>query len=51
MEIYNIYGALVGRTKTDNVTTTIDVGMLSSGSYFVRITGANETTVHRFIKR
>ncbi|HOG19689.1 MAG TPA: Omp28-related outer membrane protein [Salinivirgaceae bacterium] len=51
MEIYNIYGALVSRMKTDNVTTTIDVGMLSSGSYFVRIVGANETTVHRFIKK
>ena len=51
IELYNIDGTLIGTTKTDNATTTINVGTLNSGSYFVRIIGANKTIVHRFIKR
>lgn len=50
IEIYNINGALVGTTKTEKATTTVDVGRLSSGSYFIRIIGANDTSIHRFIK-
>ena len=52
IELYNITGTLIGTTKTGHRTTTIDVGALSSGSYFVRITGNGKTpTVHRFIKQ
>ena len=52
IELYNVSGALIGVTKTENVTTTIDVEALSSGSYFVRIIGNNSIpTVLRFIKK
>jgi hypothetical protein len=37
--------------KTEDVTTNMDVEMLSSGSYFVRIIETNNTTVYRFIKQ
>jgi len=50
-ELYNVSGALISTTKTESTTTTIDVGMLNSGSYFIRIIGTNNTTVHRFIKQ
>ena len=51
MEIYSINGVLVGTIKTERMTTTIDVGTLGSGSYFIRIVGTDETKVYRFIKR
>jgi len=51
IELYNSGGALVSTFKAENATTTIDVDMLGSGTYFVRIVGTNKTTVHKFIKR
>jgi citrate lyase gamma subunit len=52
IELYSISGLLVGTTKAGNRTTAIDVGALSSGSYFVRIIGTNSApTMHRFIKQ
>ncbi|HOG19728.1 MAG TPA: DUF4465 domain-containing protein, partial [Salinivirgaceae bacterium] len=51
IEIYNSSGTLVKTTKTDNTTTTINVEMLCSGTYFVKITGINNTTIHKFIKK
>ena len=51
IELYNSGGALVGTIKTDNATTTIDIEILGSGTYFVKIVGTNKTTVHKFIKR
>ena len=52
IELYNVSGTLIGTIKADNVTTTINVGALSSGSYFVRIIGNDGApTVHRFIKK
>ncbi|MGI6478361.1 MAG: M6 family metalloprotease domain-containing protein [Salinivirgaceae bacterium] len=51
IELYNISGMLVGTTKTENTTTTIDVETLDSGAYFIRIIETNNTTVYRFIKQ
>jgi len=52
IELYNLSGTLIGTTKTGNMATTINVGALGSGSYFVRIIGNNSTpTVLRFIKK
>lgn len=51
IELYNNSGTLVSTLKTSNTTTTIDVEMLSSGIYFVRIIETNKTTAHKFIKR
>jgi len=52
IELYSISGTLIGTMKTENATTTVDVGALSSGSYFIRIVGIDTApTVHRFIKR
>jgi hypothetical protein len=52
IELYNVSGALIGVTKTENVTTTIDVEALSPGSYFIKVTGTNNTpVVRRFIKK
>jgi hypothetical protein len=52
IELYNVSGTLIGTIKADNVTTTINVGALNSGSYFVRIIGNDGApTVHRFIKK
>jgi hypothetical protein len=52
IELYSISGILIGTMKTENATTTVDVGALSSGSYFIRIVGIDTApTVHRFIKR
>jgi len=51
IELYNSSGALISTMKTEDVTTNMDVEMLSSGSYFVRIIGTNDTTIHRFIKK
>lgn len=51
IELYNVSGALISTTKTENSTTTLDIGMLNSGSYFIRIIETNNTTIHRFIKQ
>ena len=51
IELYNSSGALISTMKTEDTTTNLDVEMLSSGSYFVRIIGTNDTTIHRFIKK
>ncbi|NLK14930.1 MAG: choice-of-anchor D domain-containing protein [Bacteroidales bacterium] len=51
IELYNSSGALISTMKTEDVTTNMDVEMLSSGSYFVRIIGVNNTTTHKFIKQ
>jgi hypothetical protein len=51
IELYNISGVLVGTTNTEKATTTIDVKTLSPGTYFIRVTGVNNTTTHKFIKQ
>ncbi|OQB30939.1 MAG: Bacterial Ig-like domain (group 1) [Bacteroidetes bacterium ADurb.Bin174] len=53
IQLYNASGILIGTIKADHTTTTtINVGALSSGSYFVRIIGTDNTpTVCRFIKK
>ena len=52
IELYNINGLLIGTTHTESRTTTLNVGELSSGSYFVKIIGTDKTpTVRRFIKQ
>jgi hypothetical protein len=53
IELYNASGILIGTIKADHTTTTtINVGALSSGSYFVKIIGTDNTpTVCRFIKK
>jgi len=51
IELYSVSGVLISTTKTENTTITLDVGMLNSGSYFIRIIGTNDTTIHRFIKQ
>jgi len=50
IELYNSNGALISTTRTESATTTMNVEMLGSGTYFIRIVGTNQTTVHRFIK-
>ncbi len=52
IELYSINGLLLNTTKTENRTTTLNVEVLSSGTYFIKIIGTDNTpTVHRFIKQ
>ena len=51
--VYTITGVIVGQQSTDNSqqTTCIDVTILNSGIYFVKVVTENGETVRRFVKK
>jgi hypothetical protein len=49
-EVYNINGQLVATYKISGTDNIVPVGDLSSGSYFIKLTGEQTTLVRRFIK-
>ncbi|MDD2564725.1 MAG: T9SS type A sorting domain-containing protein, partial [Salinivirgaceae bacterium] len=50
-EIYNSNGTLINSTNVEDAIITFDVSYMSSGSYYIRLIGTSNTTIHRFIKQ
>lgn len=50
VQIFDLLGRMISKTKLQNDLTTIDISFLKRGLYFVRILQDNVTVVHKFEK-